>query len=124
MVNILCIDNSKTIRQVIKDCVLDLGFEFYEASDGETGIKMASEIDNLKMVIVDWNMPALSGRETLRGLNEIKKLINPLYLVLIRIEDKEEVMEALQLGANNYMLKPFSVNRLQDKIKEMIKNAA
>ena len=70
MVNILCIDNSKTIRQVIKDCVLDLGFEFYEASDGETGLEMANEINDLKMIIVDWNMPTLSGRETLRRLKK------------------------------------------------------
>jgi len=124
MVNILCIDNSKTIREVIKDCVLDLGYNFFEASDGESGVKMANEIENLKMVIVDWNMPLLSGKETLIRLREIKKLADTLCLVLIRIENKEDVIEALQLGAHNYMLKPFSVNKLQDKIKEMIKNAA
>ncbi len=124
MVNILCIDNSKTIREVIKDCVLDLGYNFFEASDGESGVKMANEIENLKMVIVDWNMPLLSGKETLIRLREIKKLADTLCLVLIRIENKEDVIEALQLGAHNYMLKPFSVNKLQDKIKEMIKDAA
>ena len=123
MVNILCIDNSKTIRQVIKDCVLDLGFGFYEADNGETGLEMANKIDNLKMIIVDWNMPVLSGKETLRRLNEITKISHTLCLVLIRIENKEDVMEALQLGAHNYMLKPFSVNKLQEKIKEMIKDA-
>ncbi len=124
MVNILCIDNSKTLREVIKDCVLDLGYNFFEASDGESGVNMAKEIENLKMVIVDWNMPLLSGKETLIRLREIKQLKDTLCLVLIRIENKEDVMEALQLGAHNYMLKPFSVNKLQDKIKEMIENAA
>ncbi len=123
MVNILCIDNSKTIREVIKDCVLDLNYGFFEAEDGQTGLEKASEIDNLRMVIVDWNMPKMSGRETLRGLIESSKFSSIKCLVLIRIENKEEVIEALEMGANNYILKPFSVNKLQDKIQEMIKNA-
>jgi len=123
MVNILCIDNSRTIRQVIKDCVLDLNYGFYEAENGTTGLEMVDTIDNLFMIIVDWNMPGISGRETLRRIKENTKISSVLCLVLIRIENKEEVMEAIDLGANNYMLKPFSVNKLQDKIEEMIKNA-
>jgi two-component system chemotaxis response regulator CheY len=123
MVNILCIDNSKTIRQVIKDCILDLNYGFYEAENGMTGLEMVETIDNLFMIIVDWNMPGISGRETLRRIKENTKISGVLCLVLIRIENKEEVMEAIDLGANNYMLKPFSVNKLQEKIEEMIKNA-
>ncbi len=84
---------------------------------------MVDTIDNLFMIIVDWNMPGISGRETLRRIKENTKISSVLCLVLIRIENKEEVMEAIDLGANNYMLKPFSVNKLQDKIEEMIKNA-
>ena len=123
MINILCIDNSKTIRQIIKDCVLDLNYGFYEAADGISGIEMAPDIENLGMIILDWNMPTMSGKETLRNLRDIEKFNNSLILVLIRIENKDEVMEAIDMGATNYMLKPFSVNRLQDKIEEMIKNA-
>ena len=124
MVNILCIDNSKTIRTIIEDCVLDLDFGFFEAKDGIIGVELADTIDNLKMIIVDWNMPLISGKETLRRLIENPKLSNTLVLVLIRIENKEEVIEAIKMGASNYILKPFSVNTLQAKINEMIKNAA
>ena len=123
MVNILCIDNSKTIRQVIKDCILDLNYGFYEAENGTTGLEMASIIDSLLMIIVDWNMPGIGGKETLRRIKENTKISSALCLVLIRIENKEEVMEAIDMGANDYVLKPFSVNELQDKIEEMIKNA-
>lgn len=121
MTNILCIDNSLTIRQVIKDCVLDLNYGFFEASDGNTGIELAKTISDLEMIIVDWNMPGLSGRETLSILRTQFK--NAKFLVLIRIENKEDVIEAINLGADNYILKPFIVNKLQEKIEEMIKNA-
>ena len=123
MVNILCIDNSKTIRQVLKDCVLDLGYGFFEAENGKVGIEVAEEIENLRMVIIDWNMPVMSGKETLSYFRATEKYKDSLILVLIRIENKEEVMRAIDMGANMYILKPFSVNNLQDKIEEMIKNA-
>jgi len=109
------------MRQVIKDCVLDLNYGFFETNDGNTGIEIANTIPNLGMIIVDWNMPRLSGRETLKILKEQYK--NILFLVLIRIENKEDVIEAISIGADNYILKPFSVNKLQEKIEEMIKNA-
>lgn len=123
MINILCIDNSKTIRQILKDCILDLNYGFFEAEDGNTGIELANSISGLSMIIVDWNIPGMSGRDTLINLRKIHMLDNTLILVLISIENKEDVMEAIELGANMYMLKPFSVNKLQDKIEEMIKNA-
>jgi len=124
MVNILCIDNSKTIRQVVKDCVLDLNYGFFEAEGGNAGIELAKEIEHLKMIIIDWNMPGLSGRDTLNYFRSNVKYNDSLILVLIRIENKEDVIKAIGMGANMYVLKPFSVSELQDKIEEMIKNAA
>jgi two-component system chemotaxis response regulator CheY len=124
MVNILCIDNSKTIRQVVKDCVLDLNYEFFEAKDGNTGIDLANSIDSLKMIIIDWNIPGFSGGDILNYFRSNDKFNNSLILVLIGIENKEDVIKAIGMGANMYILKPFSVSNLQDKIEEMIKNAA
>ncbi len=122
--NILCIDNSKTIREVVKDCVLDLNYNFFEAESGNIGIDLANSIEELKMIIIDWNMPGMSGKDTLSYFRNNKKYLNTLILVLIRIQNKEEVMDAIDMGANMYILKPFNVNKLQEKIEEMIKNAA
>ena len=123
MSTILCIDNSDTIRKVVQDCVEDLGYHFEEADNGEVGLQKASEINDLKMIICDWNMPVMSGRETLRNFREQESTKDTIILVLIKIENKDQVMEAVSLGATNYMLKPFSVNNLQDKIEEMMTDA-
>ncbi len=123
MTNILCMDNSDTIRKIVQDCVLDLGFNFYEAENGKEGLEKIKEISDLRMVILDWNMPVMSGRETLVNLRENDKLNDVIVLVLIKIENKDQVMEAVNLGATNYMLKPFSVNNLQNKIEELINDA-
>lgn len=119
--SILCIDNSETIRKIVKDCVEDLHFDFFEAENGKIGIEKVQGIKELELIILDWNMPVMSGRETLIKLRE--QLGKVKILVLIKFENKNQVMDAVDLGATNYMLKPFSVNALQNKIEEMMKNA-
>lgn len=123
MKTIFCMDNSDTIRKVVKDCVLDLGFQFDEAENGQEGLEKLNTIDKVDMVVLDWNMPVMSGRETLRNLRQNDKTKDVIVLVLIKIENKDQVMEAVDLGATNYMLKPFSVNKLQDKIEELMNDA-
>ena len=124
MTNILCMDNSDTIRKIVKDCVLDLGYHFYEAENGKDGLEKIPELPKLKMIILDWNMPVMSGRETLVEIRNMEIMKDVIVLALIKIENKHQVMEAIELGATNYMLKPFSVNKLQDKIQELIQDAA
>ena len=119
--SILCIDNSETIRKIVKDCVEDLNYDFYEAENGKKGIEVAQNMKSLEMIIVDWNMPVKSGKET---LVELRKLYTDvLILVLIKFEKKNEVIKAVDLGATDYMLKPFKVSDLQDKIEKMMENA-
>jgi two-component system chemotaxis response regulator CheY len=116
-------DNSDTIRKVVKDCVLDLGFQFDEAENGKEGLEKLHTINKVDMVVLDWNMPVMSGRETLKSLRQNEHTKDVIILVLIKIENKDQVMEAVDLGATNYMYKPFSVNKLQDKIEELMNDA-
>ena len=123
MINILCMDNSDTIRKIVMDCVLDLGFNFFEAENGKVGLEKLKEIKDLKMIVLDWKMPVMSGRETLINIRKMEEYKDVCILALIKLENKDQVMEAIDLGATNYMLKPFSVNNLQNKIEELIKDA-
>ena len=99
MIKVLCIDNSETIRKIVKDCVMDLNYVFFEAENGEIGLELAKEIKNLNLVIIDWNMPVMSGKETLVQFRNMYPDV--LLLVLIKFEKKDEVMLAIELGAND-----------------------
>lgn len=123
MKNVLCVDNSATIRKIVKDCVEDLNFNYFDAENGRVCLGKAKEIKDLDLIILDWNMPVVSGRETLIGLKNDAVTKEVDVLVLIKIENKDQVMNVIDLGASNYMLKPFRVNDLQDKIKEMMNDA-
>ncbi len=57
MINVLCIDNSETIRKVVQDCVKDLGYNFFQAENGIKGIELADSMDDLDLIILDWSMP-------------------------------------------------------------------
>lgn len=124
MASILCVENSETIRKVVKDSVLDLGFTFYEAANGKEMLQKINDLKNLDLIIIDWNMPVMSGRETIKSVREIPKFKNTAILVMIKIENKDQVMEAIDLGANHYVLKPFSITDFQKEIKNIVlKNA-
>lgn len=123
MDTIFCMDNSTTIRKIVQDCVQDLGYLYEGAENGRVGLEKLPATPDVKMIVLDWNMPVMSGRETLRLLREDANYRSVIILAVIKIENKDQVMEAIELGATNYMLKPFSVNALQDKIQELMKDA-
>jgi len=123
MTTIFCMDNSDTIRKIVQDCVEDLGYAYSGAENGREGLEILATTPDVALVVLDWNMPVMSGRETLRQLRENEATKELKVLVLIKIEHKDQVMEAIELGATNYMLKPFRVNALQDKIDELMTNA-
>ncbi|QMS85754.1 response regulator [Candidatus Xianfuyuplasma coldseepsis] len=123
MATILCMDNSDTIRKVVQDCVEDLHHQFVGVENGKQGMEIAPTLSDLKLIVLDWNMPVQSGRETLLQIRETKATKDVMVLTLIKIENKDQVMDVIELGSTNYMLKPFRVNDLQDKIEEMMTNA-
>lgn len=120
---VLCMDNSETIRKVVGDCVTDLGYEFFEAENGKIGIELALETPDLDLIVLDWNMPVLSGRETLERIRNQELLKDVKVFVLIKVENKDRVVEVIDMGADMYMLKPFNPNQLQDTIKELLTSA-
>ena len=121
--SILCVDNSETIRKVVKDCALDLGFDFHEASNCDKGLEVAQNIPDLDLLILDWNLPGMKGEDLVRKIKSNEQLSNIKILVLIKFEQKDQVMNAVDAGVTNYILKPFRVNDLQNKIEDTIKNA-
>lgn len=123
MATILCIDNSRTIRALVKDCVEDLGYDFAEAEHGRAGLELVPTIPDLTMVVLDWRMPLMSGRETLRALRADEATQSIVVLVLIPIEQRDQVMDAIDQGATNYLFKPFRVNDLQDMIDRLMRDA-
>jgi two-component system, chemotaxis family, chemotaxis protein CheY len=119
---ILSIDDSTTMRMMLRKTVEELGFLFIEATDGAKGLQVLErEAENISLILLDWNMPGMNGLEFLQ---QVKKTIQyqsiPIIMVTTEAE-KENVIKALQYGIKNYILKPFTTDELVQKIKQSAK---
>ena len=117
---ILAVDDSPTMRRIIINTLKRAGFnDVIEATDGKDALaKMKVEKPNF--VITDWNMPEMDGLtfiSTLRSQAEYKDL--PVLMVTTR-SVKEDIVDAMKAGVNNYIVKPFTPETLKAKIDQML----
>ncbi len=117
---ILAVDDSPTMRRIIINTLKRAGFkDVVEASDGKDALaKMKVEKPNF--VITDWNMPEMDGLTfitTLRSMAEYKDL---QVLMVTTRSVKEDIVEAMKAGVNNYIVKPFTPETLKAKIDQMV----
>lgn len=114
--NILLVDDSRTIRNIQKNVLKGLGYEdIREAGDGLEALEqLGVEVPDL--MLVDWNMPNMDGITLIRKVRETNKTL-PIIMVTTEAE-KTRVVEALKAGVNNYVVKPFTAETLAEKIKQ------
>ncbi len=116
--NILLVDDSRTIRNIQKNVLKQLGYtDVAEAEDGVQALASFKE-KTPDLVFVDWNMPNMDGITLVR---EIRKINMTVPLIMCTTEaEKSRVLEALKAGVNNYVVKPFTVESLGEKIKQTL----
>lgn len=118
---ILSVDDSSIIRKIIRGAVEVLNYELLEASDGNEALSIINkEWENIKLILLDWNMPGMNGYEFLKLIKKdvlYKKI--PVMMVTTESE-KESIVKAVQAGVSNYLLKPFTTGELTKKILQCI----
>lgn len=116
---ILTIDDSKTIRDMLRMTLVDAGYEVLQAIDGDDGLALL-ERETVDLVITDINMPKMNGYEVVRHLRG-----NPAYnglpiLVLTTESDTDKKNIAREAGATGWMVKPFDPERLVATVRKVI----
>lgn len=115
---VLVVDDSKTMRQILQNVLQMLGVdEIVQASDGVQAVEAAAT-GNFNLVLMDWNMPNMSGIEALIAIRA-KGIDTPIVMVTTEAE-KDRVIDALKNGANDYMVKPFTPIALEAKLKRFL----
>ncbi len=117
---ILAVDDSPTMRRIIINTLKRAGYnDVVEATDGKDAIAKL-KVEPITFVITDWNMPEMDGLEfvtTLRSSTQFKGL--PILMVTTR-SVKDDIVEALKAGVNNYIVKPFTPETLKQKIEQIL----
>ncbi len=114
---ILSVDDSTTIRKIIRSSVEILNYDLLEASGGNEALDiLAKERENIKLILLDLNMPGMSGFELLKAIKK-DSLYKDIPVMMVTTEgEKENIVKAVQAGVANYLLKPFTSEELTKKI--------
>ena len=121
---VMVVDDSSVMRQIIKNNLKQLGFDqsnLLDAEDGQEALKKINE-DEVDLVISDWNMPRMTGIDFLKAVRSDGSLKELPFLMVTSEADKEKIMEAVQAGVNQYIVKPFNATQLEEKIREIFPN--
>lgn len=120
---ILIVDDSSTMRRIIGNVVMQLGFgkeDFDEAEDGVKAWKLLSE-GKYDVILTDWNMPNMNGLELVKKVRAEGNHQKTPIIMITTEGGKGEVIAALKAGVNNYIVKPFSAEILKEKLDGVLK---
>ncbi len=120
-IKILVVDDMSTMRRVIKSILNQLGYSnIDEAENGKDALSKLSS-SHYDFVLTDWNMPEMDGLELVKAIRQDPNLKDLPILMVTAEAKKENVLEALKAGVNNYIVKPFTAEILKEKIEKIFK---
>lgn len=120
-IKILIVDDFATMRRILKNILKQLGFKnLVEADDGTTAWEVL-ESQRIDLIISDWNMPKMTGLELLKKVRASTEYKKAPFLMVTAEAQKQNVIEAVQAGVSNYVVKPFTAEAISDKLKKILK---
>jgi len=113
----LIVDDSKTIRMILSKIMRELGYDICEAANGKDALKvMETEKGEVNLVLADWNMPEMNGLDMVKHLRQNPELA-ALKVIMVTTETEiDHMVSALEAGANEYVMKPFTKDILKEKL--------
>lgn len=114
----LVVDDSRAMRMVLQKTLGQFGFDVVQASNGREALDvMSSQAGAVGLVLVDWNMPEMTGLEFVQSLRG-QPAFDSVQLMMVTTEtEMEQVSAALEAGANEYVMKPFTHEAIEDKLR-------
>ncbi len=120
-IKILIVDDFATMRRILKNILKQLGFKnFVEADDGTTAWEVL-EGQGIDLIISDWNMSKMTGLELLKKVRANDTYKGIPFLMVTAEAQKQNVIEAVQAGVSNYVVKPFTAEAISDKLEKILR---
>jgi two-component system, chemotaxis family, chemotaxis protein CheY len=118
MKSCLIVDDSAVIRKIARKILEELSFDISEAVDGRQALEQCNaEMPNA--ILLDWNMPVMDGIEFLRALRQTAGGDAPVVIFCTTENDVSHIREAIEAGANEYIMKPFDGDIIQSKFSQV-----
>lgn len=124
-IKILLVDDMVMIRSLVRKSLADLGYKnIFEAADGKQALDLINREhenkDPFDLVFMDWNMPNMSGIEVVQICKKNPELANIPFIMISAERDHKNIVQALNSGVVDYIMKPFSPVVLSNKIAKIV----
>jgi two-component system chemotaxis response regulator CheY len=114
---VLVVDDSLAVRSLLKKILIGLGHEVYQAENGEVGYQVLDKESGIELALVDWNMPVMTGIEMITKVRSEARF-NDLKIMMVTTEtEPRQIVRALTAGSNEYVMKPFTADVIEEKIR-------
>lgn len=115
--NALVIDDSRAMRLILRRMLAQLGFDAAEAANGLEGLSRLGTSERLDLILVDWNMPEMTGIEFVKAVRQPPySFAGPVVMVTTET-GVDEMVTALDAGADEYIMKPFTQESIAEKLQ-------
>ncbi len=116
---VLIVDDFSTMRRIVRNILRQLGFNnVVEADDGSTAWEVLNR-EKIDFIVSDWNMPEMTGIELLRKVRASEQFGKLPFLMVTAEAQQENILEAVQAGVSNYIVKPFTADTMKQKIDKI-----
>lgn len=115
----MVIDDSRAIRLILGNILRDLGFEVVDARNGLEALDKMKVLEKFDFAMVDWNMPEMNGYEFVCAVREKDEYKDVLLMMVTTETEMSQVVKALEAGANEYVMKPFTKEMITEKLTLM-----
>ena len=113
----LVVDDSRAARMILARALGELGFDVVEAANGREGIERLEQDGPVEFALVDWNMPEVTGLEFVQHVRQ-QPGWSGVRLIMVTTETEiEQMTRALEAGADEYIMKPFTRETVEDKLR-------
>lgn len=113
----MVIDDSKAIRRILSTTLTELGWQVSEANNGRDALTKLSQQSAPSLILVDWNMPEMNGLDFIREVRHDGRFEETKLMMVTTETQVDQIMSALEAGANEYVMKPFTKDVIADKLR-------
>lgn len=119
----MVVDDSSTMRRIIISVLMQMGIPDDNIGDAKDGMDALGKLKSTKydLILTDWNMPKMDGLNLVKNLRHLPRYKTTPIMMITTEGGKDEVIQALKSGINNYIVKPFNAETLRLKLEPMIK---
>lgn len=112
----LVVDDSKAMRTILSGILSGIGFDVFQAENGLVALERMKEVSDLALALVDWNMPEMNGYEFVQAVRALDDYNGTKLMMVTTETEMVQVAKALEAGADEYVMKPFTKDVIMEKL--------